>query len=420
MTRASWLWIAAAGLTVVNPADARAANTNKARVAPAFWGDSCIVTVDRAVDPVARLGLAIPFEDDDLTEDELPDSRRFQFFALCEDHPVERVLPTWVTVDDAQRSMDAGLIEALPADDEVLATATQWQSPGHDGEAGSCVVAINDAGARMPITCGDTGDGVEWDTTGVPAGSYVVRSYTFEPEKNLWARRPGVVRVVDGDVDPGPTVTLTAPRRKATAYEAPGFLVTGCLAGAAGTTVTLQFAEAAAVVAEDESAWATSNEITPEGGAFEMLFVPPPETVYKALYLRAIATDPEGRTWVAHADHEIVVLPDCGQAEGSEYAAVADGCGVVPADYAPPDPVVEQPSDCDYEQPDDSGDEGVDETAGDDGATAGEGTTGSSGDGTGTAGAGDDGGGGCTVGAGPRGGGWGLVGVVLIALRRRR
>jgi len=416
MRRCSRIAVAGLLLTIVDTGKASAANTNKTRVAPAFWGDACIVTVDRSVDPVARLGIAIPYEDASLTEDELPDSRRLQFFALCEDHPVQSELPNWVTMDDAQRSLDAEIIDALPDAQEVLASADAWQKTGHDGGAGSCIVPINGADGRMPITCDDTADGIVWDTTGVPAGAYVIRSYTFEPDKNLWARRPGLVRVVDGDEDPGPAVTIGAPRRKATTYEEPGFIVTGCVAGLPGTTLEIQFAEAAAVADGDDSAWQTAATPVAEDGTFEALFVPPEALVYKAVYLRAIATDPEGRTWIAHSDHEIVILPGCGQAEGSEFGSVADGCGIVPDDYTPPDPVVEQPTDCDYMPEDDGG--SADES-GDGGATSGDGgsTTGADGtDGTGGGSGGADDDGGCRIGGGPPT--FSLLVLLLLARRR--
>jgi len=353
------------------PGDASAANTLKARVQPAFWGDRCIVTVDRTVDPIATLGIAIPYEDVGLTEDELPDSRQLRFYALCQDHAVEAPLPNWVALADAQRAVDHGIIDVLPPAEDVLESASAWQGVGHDGQAGTCVLPM---GEGVPISCSATAPGIAWDTTEVPAGSYVVRSYTFEPEDNVWARRPGVIRVVDGDEEVGPAITITAPRSKATAYEAPGFIVTGCVAGAAGTTVSLEFAEAAAVAQGDATAWQTVREWTVDTPTFEVLFVPPPEVVYKAVYLRAIATDPQGRSWVAHADHEIVVLPDCGQADGSAAVGIADGCGVVPEDYQPPDAVVPQPSECDYEPPREESGSG--DAATDGGAATGDGDEG--------------------------------------------
>lgn len=367
--------VGAAALWFALGASVHAANTNKTRVAPAFWGEQCIVTVDRDEDPEAWIGLAIPFEDSNLTEDELPDSRRFQFFALCQDHPVEQDLPNWVSLEDAQRSLDMEIIGELPDDADVLETASEWDVPGHDGEDDSCIIAMNGPDERVPITCEATVDGFVWDTTGAPAGNYVVRSYTFEPEQNLWARRPGLVRVLDGADDPGPAVTITAPRRKGTSYEQPGIIVTGCAAGAEGSTITLEFAEAAAVAEGDDSAWRVAQEFTLED-EWEVLFVPPQDTVYKALYLRATATDPSGRTWVAHADHEIVVLPDCGEAQGSEPASIADGCGAVPQDYLPPGPLVEQPRECDFDPGDDDDDDDDADTGGEDvGEDAGEGSS---------------------------------------------
>ena len=190
--------------------------------------------------------------------------------------------------------------------------------------------------------------------------------------------------------------------------------MTGCVAGLPGTEVELQFAEAAAVADGDDSAWQTADQLVPEDGTFEALFVPPEALVYKAVYLRAIATDPEGRTWIAHSDHEIVILPGCGQAEGSEYASVADGCGVVPDGYLPPEAIVEQPTDCDYMPEDDGADESGD-GATSDGSTTSAGD-GSDGTGSGSAGADDDGGG-CRVGS-TAPGVWGLLSLLPVFVRR--
>lgn len=178
------------------PMVAHGTNGATPRTPPVFKGEACLSIVDRSADPVFHIDFAIPFEDSQLTPDELPDSRRFQFFAVCRDHHLGEALPNWITMDDAQRAVDQGLLEMLPAQDDVLELAEAW-SLGHDAQAGTCAVVVNPVEDRIPITCAATEGAVDWDTTGATPGNYVVHGYNFEPAINLWVARRGVVQVVD-------------------------------------------------------------------------------------------------------------------------------------------------------------------------------------------------------------------------------
>jgi hypothetical protein len=178
------------GAAVVVSAPAHASNALTPRTPPIFKREACLSIVDRSVDPVFHLDFAIPYEDAMLTPDELPDSRRFQFFAVCRQRAFGETLPNWALLDDAERALAAEIIAELPDADDVLELAPAWS---HDAEGEACVAAMNEAADRIPITCEATEGALDWDTTDVPAGNYVILGHTFEPEINLWEPRRGVV-----------------------------------------------------------------------------------------------------------------------------------------------------------------------------------------------------------------------------------
>ena len=87
---------------------------------PTFEREQCLKVVDAGVS-MLHVDYSIPYEDAERTPDELQDSRRFQFFALCRDqHPALDPLPSWIDGDDAERALDAGAIEELPASENIL------------------------------------------------------------------------------------------------------------------------------------------------------------------------------------------------------------------------------------------------------------------------------------------------------------
>src|SRR5688572_16684710 len=205
------------------PAIAHGSNAATPRTPPVFKLQACLSVVDRSVDPVFHLDFAIPYEDQLLTEDEPADARRFQFFALCRDHDAQETLPSWIALADAEAALAAGAIDELPPEQDVLADHPAWPS--------ACVQPMNAADDRIPITCDATAGGLDFDTTGMPAGNAIVYGYTHAPALNLWTPRAGLLRVTDGDdaaIDP--VVSLMSPLHEATAYTGSGYRILGCMA----------------------------------------------------------------------------------------------------------------------------------------------------------------------------------------------
>jgi hypothetical protein len=304
---------------VATPAIVHAANGNMPRTPALFPPHACLEVVDRTIDPVLTFAVHIPFEDTMITEDELDDSRRFSFFGLCRDTGRLEVLPNWISADDVDRSLAAGIIEETPAD-PVLTEDPAW-AMGHGG-AGTCVQSI--LADRMPISCAATMDGVAWDTTAVPVGNYVIRGYTFAPASNLWTVRTGVVQVNDGAMLP--VATLVSPDADPKAFVDDGYRVLGCMDGPAGTTVTLQWAATAADDLADDAAWTTFAELDAAAGVIDEQFVTTSEHVYLGLLFRAVARGPDGATWIGQAPGFVTVFPGAGKSDDPQVSSPPDHC----------------------------------------------------------------------------------------------
>jgi hypothetical protein len=364
-------------------APASAANGNIPRTPPIFPPHACLATVDRSVDARYEFKVGIPFEDTILTEDELDDSRTFEFFALCRDDPPATVFPNWIDLEDAERALAVGNIDELPDAADVLASATRW-GIGHDGSEGSCV---HSTGPRISISCDATQDGLAWDTTGVPAGNYAIHGYTFAPADNEWTPRTGVVQVHDGT--PLPVAAFASPVYDATVYQTSGYRVQGCMGGPAGTTVTLAWASIADELDGDvPGVWTDFAELDAADAAFEVLLVPPESAVYKGLVMRATAEDDAGHSWVAYSRGYLTIYPGDDASDEPEIPPGPDHCAVG-----------EEPT------------AGLELDGGDDASSSDASTTDAS--------AGEDGRGGCGCDEGGPGGAHALPLVVVLAWRRR-
>ncbi len=146
--------------------------------------------------------------------------------------------------------------------------------------------------------------------------------YTFEPPHNLGTPRPGVVRVADSEGAGPPAVALQFLDDRLEFGLEQGLRVTGCLSADAGTMVTLSWARAA-----DPETWTAFEVLEPTEGTFDSGLFPPEDALYDALYVRAEATDPSGRTFTHHARGALVVLAECVE-DDVTLPEVADGCGV--------------------------------------------------------------------------------------------
>lgn len=317
----------------LQPSPVLAANGARPRTPPVFHEETCLSIVDRSADPVFVLSVSMPVEEPSIGPDELEDSRRFQFFALCEDaHLLASGMPNWIALDDAQRALehDPPIIEQLPPEQDVLQTHPLWTDCAHPI-----------LGTRLPITCEALEGGVAFDTTGLPVGNYVIRGYTFEPALNLWRGRRGVVQVTD-DGQPRPVVSLMTPATESlTVVPEQGFPIRGCMAGPAGTTVTLSWASLIDLDVDEPEDWHAfaqlerQSEDQSDGASqtFEVLFDPPSDALYQPLVIRAQVFGSDGSVWTSHAPGTLAVFPD-GQSDDAQPAVGPDVCGFYPDDTA--------------------------------------------------------------------------------------
>jgi hypothetical protein len=308
-------------LPALAPTDASAANGNMPRTPALYPPHPCLTLVDRSASTTTHFDVHIPYEDTQLTEDELPDSRTFRFVALCrEPHRLEP-LPNWIDADDAARALDAGIIDALPEPADVLRDSPAW-TPGHDGAADSCVQLATPQ--PLPISCDATAAGVDWDVAAVPAGNYVLRGHTFAPPSNLWTARTGVVQVHDGT--PLPVAALVSPVYDAKAFERDGYRVLGCMDGPPGTTVTLQWASTATADLDADTSWTSFAELDASARWIDTELTFAPEMVYLGVLLRAVARGPDGQRWIAHSPGFVTVYPGDGESDPPQVEPGPDHC----------------------------------------------------------------------------------------------
>ena len=267
--------------------------------------------VDRGVDSDYALVYGIPYEDTDVTADEVEDSRTHQFFAICRQTYLHEDLPQWITTDDVEATVQNYEDFVIPSDDDIFEVATDW-----DG----CWQRISEDSDRRPITDAIASEPVIWDTTTVPAGVYLLLGYTYEPPFNLWsARAGGVVRVHDGG-DPaasGPAAAITTGQESACSGDT--ISTEGCVSALPGTTMTA-FYTANPGPDPFDSTWvpiADAENVPVEGEQFMLDWEVPGEAAGTSAILRIDFTDPNGMTYTAYQYEPIIMLPD-------ESAACAD------------------------------------------------------------------------------------------------
>ncbi|PCC72037.1 MYXO-CTERM domain-containing protein [Nannocystis exedens] len=289
------------------PGLAHAANGGHPRT-PVVWPDgvACMTVIDRSQSSTLQFDYAIPYEDTELTPDELPTSRRHQFIAFCRDDSPQTPPPVWLSWTDAnlwldwaaEKMIDAAVIE----DDDVLETHPLYKD---------CFVRITADDERRPITEAEAMKPVVWDTTGLPAGAWRIDGYTWEPELNRWSRRPGVVHVVD-DPDPAsapPAAALTNPEG---AFVFPGesYVLEGCARAMPGSTITGYWALA------DTLEWQQFASEPLTGESISLAFTPPPEIAPDFVVLRVDITDPMQRTYSTYPVSLLSVLEPAGTSTG--------------------------------------------------------------------------------------------------------
>ncbi|MFO7561675.1 MAG: MYXO-CTERM sorting domain-containing protein [Enhygromyxa sp.] len=310
----------AAALLLALPSVAEAGNSLHPRTPVDWSGAPCMTIIDRSQGPIFPLVYAIPYEDTEVTPDEVEQSRTHQFFAFCRDHHREELNPSWITEADLMDADAHGLgdASAVDAELEVLENAPEWAD---------CWVRINGDDERRPITFESAAEPVPWDTSALPAGTYALEGYTYEPWANEWWPHPGVFKIVD-DPDPaasGPAAALTFPEQIVEHGDAA--TITGCIDAMEGTTVTASWALSGF---GSEPQWHEfASGLSLPSGELELSFAPPSETISNTVLIKLEVEDPQGRRWTAHANNYIAVTESFGSDddacdEGGSF--VSDPC----------------------------------------------------------------------------------------------
>ena len=194
-------------LAALTPAaSALAANGTLPRTPVQHQDEHCLTVVDRSVEPVVHLRYTIPYPDVCLTADEPADSRTHQLLAFCRGAPDQRPIPRWHT----RAELTADIAAGFGPPDPIFTRDVLEDSPDDAG----CWHPIIGADERRPITCAAARPGVDWDTRGLPVGTYLVRGYTYEPPDSAWSPRHGLFKIVDDAADPAaspPAVAIANP-----------------------------------------------------------------------------------------------------------------------------------------------------------------------------------------------------------------
>lgn len=277
---------------------------------PVEWPEDtpCMTVVDRSQGATVHFPYTIPYEDTDVTPDEVTDSRRHQFVAFCRNHSPQEPLPGWLSWADVGSAVTAGLIKMTDVKDtDVMETNALYKD---------CFWRITADDARRPIVFAEAMKGVDWDTTGLPAGPYVVQGYTWEPAFNKWSKRPGVVHVVDG-----PDLAAVAPALAVTTLDdvifgADTLTLQGCVRAMPGSTLSGYWS----LTTGDALDWQPFAEGAAfMGEAFELPYTPEQAAIGQTVALRVDVTDPMQRTFSGFPLQLLTVLPggsgtttDCG------------------------------------------------------------------------------------------------------------
>lgn len=287
---------------------------------PVDWsGAPCMTIIDRSQSASFPLVYSIPYEDTEVTPDEVDDSRTHQFFAFCRDHDLEDILPSWITELDLADADAHGLGDAdsVDAELEVLENAPEWAG---------CWVRINDDAERRPITFESAAAPVPWDVSALPAGAWTVEGYTYEPWGNEWWPHPGVFKIID-DPDPaasGPAAALSFAEQ--TVEYGSQATISGCLDAMDGTVITASWALSGF---GSEPQWNVFvDQMAMPSGSFELPFEPPLETISSTVLIKIDVEDPMGRVWTAHGGRYIAVTEDFGDDDGCDEGGgfVSDPC----------------------------------------------------------------------------------------------
>lgn len=302
MFRHRGAWLVTAVLLATLPATAHAVDGIRPR-SLVVWNDTpCMTIVDRSVDPVVHMPYAVSFEDTEHTDDEVETGRRHQMIGLCRQHTPQAPMPVWLSQADVDDAATVDLVD--PADvlaDEILDTMPQWAD---------CAVRIVADADRRPITDAAGIEGVDWDTTSVAEGAWVVEGYTWDPAFNQWSPRGGVIAVFDDASAPDnlPAAAITTGEVIVKSNEAA--TIEGCVVATEGSTLRADWAIPAP---GDEQVWQSFVEdVAIDGTTFAIDFLPPEEIIGGSANLRVEIIDAMGRSYTAYMVDQVTVIPGGG------------------------------------------------------------------------------------------------------------
>ncbi len=291
-----------------------AGNGTKPRI-PVDWSDAaCMTIVDRSASAMVHLSYSVTQEDTELTPDEVDDSRTHQFFSLCRAHNPQTFLPRWITQDDIDR---AAMVESAPDNvdpEDIFESNSEWAGCWH---------RINADDDRRPITFAAAAAGIDWDTTTVPAGTYVVEAYTWEPPLNIWSRHPGVVKVVDSPDLAASGPALAVSNREEVINKNESVVIEGCVSAMEGSTVTAYWG-----MAGSDIEWQSFIEDDPiSGDTFQVELTPPDILAGESVMIRVDVNDPMGRSYTSYMHELVIVLGTDGPGDCEDGGGFIGGAG---------------------------------------------------------------------------------------------
>ncbi len=274
-----------------------------------------MTVVDRSSSATVHFDYDIPEEDTVRTADEVENSRTHQFFVLSKQ--TTELPPVWISWNDITRAamVDPEVRPTEIDEDDVLETSSMW----HADEW----IRITSDEDRRPITFEQAAEGVDWDTTAVAQGTYVVWGYTYEPTRNLWSPRWGAVKVVDRASDPAsspPSVFLMHEEVVLEAGER--HPLPGCVDTMPGSTITAWYG---VVLGTNVAQWIPfAQRIPVDSGELSLVFEAPAfKDSVTNVRIRVDIEDPHGRTYTAYSPRVMPVNP----AADDGPPPANDGCG---------------------------------------------------------------------------------------------
>jgi MYXO-CTERM domain-containing protein len=306
---------AVAAVAAAYARDGRAANQNRPPTVALFPDPVCLAVVDRSTDPVFHLEYDVAMDDLVKSPDEVSDGRTLQFFAFR--RQFTQALPNWITQDDVDRARAApatGDFDVEPG--EILATSSAWPT-----DQWARIVADD---ARLPISKAQAGMGVDFDTTGLDAGAWVIAGYTFDPELNAWSLRAGGIHVLDGPDPASAPPAIFLPQDDAVAQPGDEYSLDACVSAASGSVVTASWARFEGNVEPEWHEFATDDAVT--GSTYTVQWTVPETCGSTDVKLRVEIRDPAGNTYVAYTPGSVRVLGDPDAAACTEAPPDDPGC----------------------------------------------------------------------------------------------